>query len=345
MPSWDVVDLLGAIRSLQKVIDSGSFSKAARELGVLPSTLTRQIDALEAQLGVVLVQRSTRFVALTEPGRFYLERVSEAVRSLDDAGQELAVLGHAPQGVLRVALPMAFGQSHVVPLLPEFSRRYPAVKLTLFFSDKVVDFERDGIDLAIRVSPMEQGRVIVRKLLGTRRHLCASPGYLEAHGVPKTPEALEKHNCLLYRYHHGKITWYLRRGGRLTRVVIDGNISADSGEAIHQLAIAGCGIGLLPDWMIESSLRKGALVTVLADYETTVSSTDAELGVFAVYPPSRRTSAKVRALVVYLASELEEPRSPRAPAPRDRRRPATATPIMTAPAHARRLATRGDEIE
>src|SRR5262249_33066889 len=152
-----------------------------------------------------------------------------------------------------------------------------------------------------------QGRVIVRKLLGTRRRLCASPGYLEVQGVPKTPEALEKHNCIVYRYHHGKITWYLRRGGRLTRVVVDGNISADSGEAIHQLALAGCGIGLLPDWMIEKSLRDGALVTVLADYETTVSSTAAELGVFAVYPPSRRTSAKVRALVGYLASELEAP--------------------------------------
>ena len=298
------MDLLSSIRSLQRVIDSGGFSSAARELGVLPSTLTRQIDALETQLGVVLVQRSTRHVALTEAGRFYLERVSEAVRSLDDAGQELAVLGQAPQGVLRVALPMAFGQSHIVPLLPEFSRRYPSLKLTLFFSDKLVDFERDGIDLAIRVSAMEQGRVIVRRLLETRRRLCASPGYLAARGVPKTPEALEKHNCLVYRYHHGKITWYLRRGGRLTRMVVDGNISADSGEAIHQLAIAGCGIGLLPDWMIEKSLRNGALLTVLADYEATVSSAAAELGVFAVYPPSHRTSAKVRALVGYLAGAL-----------------------------------------
>jgi DNA-binding transcriptional LysR family regulator len=307
------MDLLGAIRSLQKITDLGSFSRAARELGVLPSTLTRQIDALEARLGAVLVQRSTRHVALTESGRLYLERAAEAVRSLDEAGEELAVVGRAPQGVLRVALPQAFGQRHVIPLLPEFSRRHPAVKLTLFFSDKLVDFERDGIDLAIRVGATEQGRVIVRKLLGTRRLLCASPGYLQAQGVPRDPEALEKHNCLVYRYHHGKITWYLRRGGRLTRVVVDGNVSADSGEAIHQLALADCGIGLLPDWMIESSLRSGALVTVLPDYEATVSSTTAELGVFAVYPPSRRTSVKVRALVGYLSTALDQPGSPRAP--------------------------------
>jgi DNA-binding transcriptional LysR family regulator len=299
------MDLLGAIRSLQKVVDAGSFSRAARELGVLPSTLTRQVDGLELDLGVQLLQRSTRQVTLTEPGRFYLERVSDAVRNLDEAGKELAVLGRAPQGVLRVAVPLAFGQSHIVPLLPRFLERYPAMKLSLFFSDKLVDFERDDVDLAIRVSTIEDGRVIVRKLLGARRRLCASPSYLEAHGTPATPEALEQHNCLVYRYHHGKITWYLRRGGALSRVLVDGNFSADSGEAIHQLAIAGCGIALLPDWMIESSLRDGALVTVRADYDAAVSSTAAELGVFAVFPQSRRTSAKVRALVGYLAAELE----------------------------------------
>jgi len=309
MQSWPKMakmDLVAAIRSFQKVIEAGSFSGAARELGVLPSSVTRQVDALEAELGVRLLQRSTRQTVLTEAGQLYLERISDALRSLDEAKREVALLGRAPQGVLRVGLPLAFGHRHIVPLLPSFLARYPSLKLALFFADKFVDFARDDIDLTIRVGAVEGHEVVAKKLLGNRRWICASRAYLESRGVPKTPAALEKHNCLLYRYHHGRLIWYLRRGGSVSRIAVNGNVSADSGEALRELALHGCGVALLPDWLIDNDVQRGALVKLFADYDVTVSSAVEELGVYAVYPTSRRASPKVEALVSYLRNELRQ---------------------------------------
>ena len=263
-----------------------SFVEAADGLQIDPSALSRRIRRLEKQLGVRLFNRNTRRVALTEAGILYLSHCQEVLAKLDEADAIVSRLSAEPRGLLRVTLPVSFGQRHIAPILPEFLHRYPAVDLDLSFSDQFVDVLEESIDVAIRIGQLQDSQLIVRKLAPNRRVLCASPAYLQQYGSPQTPKELEQHSCLHFsRLAPGDI-WHFSRQNQRIAVPIKGKLRADNGEALYQAVLGGCGIALLATFIVGDALRSGLLKTVLDDWKSPATDIFAVLGV-GRYVPSK----------------------------------------------------------
>jgi len=187
-----------------EVVAAGSFSEAGRRRGLAASSVTRSINALEDQLGVRLLNRSTRKLSLTEAGRLYHERSRRIIAEVEDARLSVSQLEAAPRGTLRMNVPVAFGRLHVAPALPTFLARYPGLQVDLSMTDGFIDLVEEGVDLAVRIGELEDSSLIARRLAPNRRVICASPDYLRQAGVPRVPEDLRTHNCLIYKRQAGR---------------------------------------------------------------------------------------------------------------------------------------------
>jgi len=284
-----------------KVVAAGSLSAAARELGVSPAVVSRTLAALESRLGVRLVNRTTRSLHLTDEGASYYETSQRILAEIDEA--DAAVTSHRvePQGVLRVALPASFGHQHIAPLVPRFAERYPKVELALSLSDRSINLIEEGFDLAVRIAELKDSSLAARKLAPNRRVVCASPAYLRAHGEPKTPQDLAKHNCLVASWEHGfAMTWeYKSPTGKRGTVRVTGRYACDNWEVLRDWAVAGLGVALKSTWDVRRQLEEGSLVPLLSGYDF-----GTDVGIYAVYPHRRHLPAKTRAFIDFLAESF-----------------------------------------
>ncbi len=281
-----------------EVVRKRSFVRAAAQLGVSVSAVSRGVAALEARLGVRLLQRTTRSVGLTEAGAAYFSRCEALLAELESAEAEASALGEALQGRLRVSAPSGLGMTHLVPVLPEFLARHPKLTLDLDLSNRFVDLVEERYDLAIRTGSLRDSRLVARKLGPNRRQLAASRGYLERRGVPRHPRELERHACLVLDITDHPDRWELQRGGEAAPVNVSGPLRSNNALALRDACRRGLGIALLPSFALSEDFAAGRLVHVLPRWATQ------EQGIYAIYPGYRFIPAKVRALVDYFAQTL-----------------------------------------
>ena len=283
-----------------KTVAAGSFAGAAKELGVTPVAVSKNVQRLEKELGVRLLQRSTRKLSLTEEGRLFHERCSGPLQALENAHAAVKDKGSAPAGVVRVTSVSPFGRSYVVPLLPEFSRRYPKVQVELDLDDSLSDMIAQRYDVGIRIGEVRDSSMVVREIAPFFFIVCAAPGYLAAHGTPHKPADLIGHNCLRMRSHTtGRaLNWVLGRDRAPTVAAVGGDLVSNDMTALVMAALHGQGLVCAPLPLVLPLLRAGALVPLMPDW----------LGcgahVFIHYPNRRNLPARVRTLVNFLLEQL-----------------------------------------
>ena len=289
------MDSVGGMRILVRVVESGSFSAAARHLGVAPSSVSRQINELEEDLGARLFARTTRKLSLTEAGQLYYERSSSIINAVDEAKLALSQLG-SPSGILRVTVPSGIGRELVASAVPAFLGRYPAIKIVLSMTDQMLDIVDAGIDVAIRVGRQQDSSFKARKIGESKRIVCGSPEYLNKAGIPKTPADLENQNCITWRDHPGHNTWAFRGPDGVLKVRVSGSFFAKSADALVAATVAGLGLSLLPDWNMGIELRQKQLCAVLTDFEASPATSP----VYALHAHQRHVPPKIRVFIDFL---------------------------------------------
>lgn len=291
-------DSLYEMTVFSKVVAAGSLSAAARDLGVSTAVISRRLATLEARLGVRLVNRTTRRLALTDEGASYHEACVRILGEVEDADAAAAAQRVEPQGILKVALPASFGHKHIAPLIPPFAARYPKIQLALSLSDRTVNMIEEGYDLAIRIGELEDSSLAARKLAPNRRVVCASPGYLARHPAPLTPDDLQRHNCLTTI--DLQMNWeYKGPDGRRGVVRVSGDYACDNWEVLREWAMAGLGVALKSTWDVRRQLGDGLLVPLLPGYDF-----GTDVAIYAVYPHRRYLPAKTRVFIDYLAESF-----------------------------------------
>lgn len=291
-------DRARAMEVFTVAVAEGSFSAAGRCLGLTPSAVSRTIDRIEARLGVRLLLRSTRALALTAEGEAYLRAARRILADLDDAEQVIADQG-APRGRLRVSAAQAHGRLSIVPLLGDFVRLHPHILVDISLADRLVDLAAGQADVAIRFGPLADSPLTARKLGESRRVIIAAPAYLAQHGTPQVPEDLHGHNCLNFNFRRAEPTWPFRDGAREYSLPVRGNIEANNGETLGQLAAAGVGIARVGAFSIADEIASGQVVPILEDY----NPGDVE-AIHAVFAGGANTPARVRVFVDFLAERL-----------------------------------------
>jgi len=304
------MDYFAAVRAFVCAADLRSFSKTAHEMAVKTSTISRYVSELEKDLGIALFNRSTRGLVLTEGGRVFREHAMVALQALDDARQVTSSLNRTPQGVLRVTMPSAFGRRHIVPHLPAFMTRYPDIDLDIVSTDETLNMIEAGIDVAIRIGVLPDSSLMAKRIAPHRRIVCGSPAYFERNGMPRVPEDLAAHDALRLSLLPDDKWCFTRVADALASpeqvlVALHGRLRADDSEAVLELAVAGCGLALLPTWLASTALREGRLLHALPEWEARTGR--AEPAVWAVYPPKKIVSSKVRAFVDFYAEAIGEP--------------------------------------
>ena len=291
-------DRARALSLFVAVVEGGSFSAAGRVLDLSPSAVSRAIDRIETRLGVRLLLRSTRALSLTAEGQAYLQSARRILADLDDAEQQIADQG-APRGRLRVSAALSHGRLCVVPLLGEFAALYPHIVVDIALTDILVDVAAGQADVAIRFGPLADSTLTIRKLGETRRVIVASPAYLARHGTPRRPEELHSHNCLNFNFRRAEPIWPFRADGRDFVLCVKGNIEANNGETLGQLAANGVGIARVGAFSVAGEIAAGRLVPILEAY----NPGDVEL-IHAVFVGGANTPARVRVFVDFLAERL-----------------------------------------
>lgn len=246
-----------------------SMTQAAQALGLSLSAVSKRLAQLEKRLGVQLMRRTTRRLALTGEGEHYLKRGASLLQELDELEASLGAQRHALSGLLRVNATFGFGRAHVAPLIEQFTRHHPEVEVLLDLSDYPRDLLAHELDIGIIVGPAPDSRLRARRLLASRRIACASPDYLERAGWPTTPEALADHNCLVVREREaGFDDWRFMKGGQEHRVRVGGTMSSNDGESVTRWAMAGHGIIYRSWWQVQQPLAQGTLKRLLPEFET-----------------------------------------------------------------------------
>jgi DNA-binding transcriptional LysR family regulator len=291
-------DSLYEMSVFARVVAEGSLSAAARDLGVSTAVVSRRLAALEARLGVRLINRTTRRLALTDEGASYHEACARILAEVADADAAAAAQRVEPQGLLKVALPASFGHKHIAPLVPPFAARYPKGELAFSLSDRTVDVIAEGYDLAIRIGELEDSSLAARKLAPNRRVVCASPQYLEQHPAPRVPADLQKHNCLTTT--DLQMNWEFKGpDGKRGVVRVAGHYACDNWEVLREWAMAGLGVALKSTWDVRRQLEDGSLVPLLPGYDF-----GTDVSIYAVYPHRRHLPAKTRVFIDYLAESF-----------------------------------------
>lgn len=282
------------------VVEENSFTAAARRLGVTKSYASKLVVRLEDRLGVRLLQRTTRQLTLTEAGRTYYERCSEAMRSLNEAEAEAVELQTSPQGRLRINLPTAFATDYLAAPVAEFKARYPELTIEVILTDRKVDILAEGFDLAVRIGELVDSSLIARRLASVDRFVFASPAYLRRRGMPAKPEELSEHDCLIYAYHAMPTKWHCKGPGRDATVEVSGKFVSNHGAMLVEAACQGLGLAFCPIFLSTVALREGRLQRVLPDWHF-------PLTVSAVLPNARHIPAKVRIFVDFLVAHFRRP--------------------------------------
>jgi DNA-binding transcriptional LysR family regulator len=294
------MDRFAGVQVFAQVVESGGFAKAAERLGLSTTATSRHVAELEAHLQTRLLNRTTRRVSLTESGQAFYERAVQILSDLEEAEQEAARAAVVPRGTIKLTTSVAFGVRHVAPAIAAFLAQHPEVKFDVSLSERIVDLVEEGFDLGIRIGGTGTENIVARRLGETRLVPCASPDYLARRGAPRTPEDLEKHNCLTYEYLAPRNLWRFRDPAGGERAVrVSGTLHANSGDFIAEAAARGAGIVLEPAFIVAADVRAGRLVPLLQEFEP------APVPVYAVYPSRKHLSAKVRLFVDFLVRSSE----------------------------------------
>jgi DNA-binding transcriptional LysR family regulator len=302
------MDYFEAMTAFVRSAELGSFSKAAAESGAKVSTVSRHVSGLEADLGAALFNRSTRRLHLTEAGRLFYERAKEILTEVDSALNATRSLNDRPQGLLRINIPLVFGRRHVMAHMKDFLERYPDIRLEAVLTETTVDLIEAGADVAVRIGALVDSTLVARRLASLRRILVASPRYLQQQPAPRQPVDLQQHECLLYAL-QPTAAWYYRRAGDSAdpiEVPVQGRLRANDVESLREAAFSGMGIALLPTWLAASDVREQHLVEVLSDCEWLIAP-GPERAIWAVYPPKKVVSPKVRAFIDFLSERFGQP--------------------------------------
>ncbi len=287
---------LNELAIFTRVVQAGSFSAAARSLGMPKSTVSRKVSELEARVGARLLQRTTRKLGLTDAGRIYFGYSARIVAEAEEADRAIGNLKSAPCGLLRVTAPLSFAM--LGPAVAAFLRRHPDVQLELVCTDRRVDLVEEGFDLAVRAGRLDDSSLVVRPLGVLRRVLAAAPGYCRRHGTAKRPEDLERHTGLVFGGGTARGAWSLQSGERKVEVRINARMTVNDFEVLGDAVRAGLGIASMPALFIEEDLRKGRLVRVVPGWRAE------DVPLQALYPTSRHLSPRVAAFVAVLLEEL-----------------------------------------
>lgn len=292
------MDQLRQMSIFARVAETGSFSATARALGVSNSVVSKYVSGLEEKLGVTLIQRNTRHLVLTDIGRGYLERCQRIISDVEEADRAASNQHAKPQGTLRINSALSFGLRHLGPVISTYALACPEVTLDIALDDRRVDILEEAYDLAIRVGELEDSSMIARKFATVRRVCAASPAYLDCNGVPQHPDDLVNHNCLTYARGGWSEPWIVDGKDGPVLMEATGTILSNNGDLLLASAVEGAGIISMPDFIVWESIQDGRLVRVLPDY------TFAEVGMYAIYPPTRHLSAKIRTFVDTLVAHF-----------------------------------------
>jgi len=295
------MDRLRLMETFCRVVERGSFSAVAREEMTTQSAISKQVQALETQLGSTLLVRSTRSHSLTEAGQLYYERCRQVLDTLEEARVEVQRAEHDISGLLRVAAPVAFGRQHIVPRLQDFYARYPNMKIDLQLDDSFVDLVAAGVDVAFRVGELKDSRLVARRIGTAHRAALASPAYLARHGEPQHPADLAGHQCVVYTGLASPNEWTFvdERGTPLT-VKVNGRFQSNSSEAMRQAVCEGLGISYSTLWIYGTEIRAGSVKPVLTRFRPP------PLPLNVVFQPARRPSLKVNHFVNYFAEAFAQ---------------------------------------
>lgn len=296
------MDKLKQMAAFVDAVDKGSLARAALEQQITPVMLGRRIDTLEKRLGVKLMHRTTRHLALTEQGAVFLEYCRKLLADVDFAETIVSEGRHKATGHLIVSAPAAFGRLHVAPHAPAFVAANPKVQISFNLTDHVVDLVREGYELGIRIGGVIDPSFVAVKLATNRRVVCATPDYLDRNGVPRTLDDLASHNCLAFNLQGGQQRgWYFQRGGKPVTIKVGGNLDCNDGELLHRWASEGLGLAWRSTWEIQAQLAAGELVTVLDDFALP------DYDITAVYAQQRHLPAKVRFFIDSLKAIYAQP--------------------------------------
>lgn len=286
---------LAYIETFSAVVENGSFTAAADALGISKPVVSKQVSLLEQQLGVQLLQRTTRRLHLTEAGEVFVSYAKRIMSEVREAEQSVLPLQSEPQGRLRISVPESLVISLLPDLLLSLQHKYPGLELDIQVTGRFIDLVEEGVDVALRVGNLEDSSLIARKIMPCSFHICGSPEYFDKHGVPSHPSELEAHNCLIYSQVQKSDHWSFRdEKGKAFNVKIKGNLISEAGNILMTAALNGNGIFIGPSYMVSSAIKDRRLKTVLDEY------THPATGLYAVYPYSKLVSTKVRAFVDHL---------------------------------------------
>ena len=297
------MDTIDGIKTVIAVIETGSFTAASERLGMSKALVSKYVGEVEESLGVRLLNRSTRRLALTEAGQRYYDQalplLEEFIEMVDNVTGEQS----SPRGLLRISVPVTFGEMSLAPLIPKFLKAYPDIGVDLQLSDKMIDMLEEGIDVVIRIGAVDDSNLIAKQIQTLPLTLCASPDYLETYGRPTTPEelskAMTKHQCIIdSNFRVGKHWPMMSPQQKSTSIEVNSRITANSPRAVKEIALAGGGIGMIPQFIVKDALADGRLEEVLPNYNTL------EFGLFAIYPHRRYLSRKVRCFIDFLVKEF-----------------------------------------
>jgi len=285
------------------VVKHASYARAAEELSLSASGVSRIVTRMEERLGARLVQRTTRKLSLTEVGAAFHARTSQILTDLADAEAEVQKTALQPQGVLRVTAAVVFGHLYLAPMLGELLNQFPKLSLDLLLTNRFVDLIEEGMDLAIRIGQLADSRLIARRLCTNHRVLVASPSYIERWGMPACPEDLTRHQCVLFNGFPKPGEWKLIGPDGPVSVAVAGRVATNNVETLTSAAKQGLGITVGATLSVGPALLSGELVRVLSDYEFEPTA------IFAVYTSARQLSTKIRATVDFLTQKLSDPPS------------------------------------
>ncbi len=294
-----------AIKLFLSVLDTGSFSEVARREGMAASSVSRVIQLLEESLETQLLYRSTRAVVATKEGRIYASTFRQMLEQLSGASALVCERMDIPSGRIRFNAPVSFGMRHIAPWMAELSELYPKLSIDLSLTDEFVNPLSDASDLVLRIASMKDSALHGRLIADQAWHLAASPGYLEKHGVPSTPEDLQNHHRLIYRGRMGMQCWFFSGEHGQYCVSQPPKIISDSAESLIRLAEDGAGIVLFPDWQIGSLLRAGRLTELLTDY--VVSTGEPGQSIFMLFPGSKYPTLNTRTVIDYFLQKFGDP--------------------------------------
>jgi len=295
------MDAISDIAVFVRVVDSGSFTRAADALEISKAAVSKSISRLEQRLGARLLNRTTRKLTLTEAGDTFYRRGAAALAELNEAQQDISRLSQTPRGLLRVTAPTYFGSVTLAPMLREFQTRYPEVRLDLDLSDRQVDLVQERFDVAVRISTLTDSSLVSRRLAPCPIRIVASPAYLKRRGTPKVPADLREHDCLNYSLARTPNEWRLRTpSGRWTHVEVNGRIRCNNDFVLKQAAVDGLGVAFFPAFFVDREIADGRLVQVLKDYD------GPSFFIQAVYASRHHLPSKVRVFVDFLVDHFDQ---------------------------------------